>query len=65
MVLNIQRHKKYISNQVYNKFTYFFIKVKLLSMEGGDIGVYYTSPQSLTFSYSLTEKLWGLLMNFD
>ena len=32
----------------------------------GQWNVYYTSPQSflITFSYSIAQQLWGLLLNF-
>ena len=40
----------------------------VMAMQAGRVGhcaVYYTSPQSfiITFSYSLTEQLWGLLLH--
>ena len=33
----------------------------------GQWAIFYTSPQSfiITFSFSLAEQLWGLLLNFD
>ncbi len=35
--------------------------------ERGHWAIYYTRPQSniLTFTYSLAQQLWGLLLNFD
>ena len=41
--------------------------VVLLQGGRGHWAVYFTSPQSflITFSYSLAQQLWGLLLNFD
>ena len=46
----------------------FKINKTVYTQEGrGHRAVYYTSPQSLliTFSFSLAQQIWGLLLNFD
>ena len=62
-------HKYYKHCYTLYKYKYLISNIlNIINQEGrGQCAVYYTSPRIfiITFSFSLAQQLWGILLNFD